>query len=169
MLMKRNKVKYLAIYEELQQQIINGDYLVGDLMPAEPDLQKRYNVSRITVRHAVQLLVDEGYVERIHGVGTIVLSQKKSLQLQNLLSFSEENKEHNIQSTLFSFEASIPASPLVCSQLDLPKMRCLVVMNEYAGLMKFRLAFNVYIVLRLFLYLLKSSVQWMLPCISCFA
>lgn len=74
--MKRNKVKYLAIYEELQQQIINGDYLVGDLMPAEPDLQKRYNVSRITVRHAVQLLVDEGYVERIHGVGTIVLSQK---------------------------------------------------------------------------------------------
>ena len=121
MLMKRNKVKYLAIYEELQQQIINGDYLVGDLMPAEPDLQKRYNVSRITVRHAVQLLVDEGYVERIHGVGTIVLSQKKSLQLQNLLSFSEENKEYNLQSSLFSFEASIPASPLVCSQLDLPK------------------------------------------------
>lgn len=43
------------------------------------------------------------------------------MQLQNLLSFSEENKEYNLQSSLFSFEASIPASPLVCSQLDLPK------------------------------------------------
>ncbi|WP_082191017.1 family 1 glycosylhydrolase [Peribacillus loiseleuriae] len=52
-------------FEELKQKITNGDYPIGDLFPAEPDLQKRYNVSRITVRHAVQLLVDEGYVQRI--------------------------------------------------------------------------------------------------------
>ncbi|MFU0792022.1 MAG: GntR family transcriptional regulator [Virgibacillus proomii] len=119
--MRRNKIKYLQIYEELKQQITNGDYPIGDLLPAEPDLQKQFNVSRITVRHAVQLLVDEGYVQRIHGVGTIVLSQKKSLQLQKLLSFSEENNENSLQSSLISFEEAIPANPVVCSQLDLPK------------------------------------------------
>lgn len=116
-----NKIKYLTVYEKLKQQITNGYYLIGDLLPAEPELQEMYNVSRITLRHAVKLLVEEGYVERIHGVGTIVMSQKKSLQLQTLLSFSEENNEHSVQSLLISFEEGIPASPLVCSQLDLRK------------------------------------------------
>ncbi|MFD1385996.1 GntR family transcriptional regulator [Oceanobacillus oncorhynchi subsp. oncorhynchi] len=119
--MKGNSVKYIAIYEELKQQIINGEFVVGDLLPAEPELQKRYNVSRITVRNSVQLLVDEGYVQRIHGVGTIVLSKKESLQLQTLLSFSEENNGRAIESLLISFKENIQASPLVCSQLELPK------------------------------------------------
>lgn len=119
--MNKNKVKYLAIYEDLQQKITNGDFLVGDLLPSESDLQKQYNVSRITIRNAVQLLVDEGYVQRIHGIGTIVVSQKKALQLQNLLSFSEENKEYNVRSALISFEEEIPANPIVCSKLELPK------------------------------------------------
>lgn len=119
--MKGNSVKYLAIYEELKQEIINGEYPVGDLFPAEPDLQKRFNVSRITVRNAVKLLVDEGYVQRIHGVGTIVLSRKESLQLQTLLSFSEENGDRGVHSTLHSFKETVVADPMVCSQLELPK------------------------------------------------
>lgn len=119
--MEKNKVKYLMIYEDLKQQITNGLIPVGDLLPAEPEIQKRYNVSRITARHAVRLLVDEGYVQRIHGVGTMVVTQKKSLQLQNLMSFSEENSENSAQSKLLSFEVEVPANPLVSSQLDLPK------------------------------------------------
>lgn len=119
--MRGNGIKYIVIYEELKQHIINGDYQVGDSIPPEPELQKQYNVSRITVRHAIQLLVDEGYIQRIHGVGTIVISQKESLQLQTLLSFSEENNGRSIRSSLISFEKSITASSLVCSQLGLPK------------------------------------------------
>ncbi len=117
---RENNVKYLAIYEELKQGIINGNYSVGSLFPAEPDLQKRFNVSRITVRHAVKLLVDEGYLQRIHGIGTIVISNKESLQLQTLLSFSEENGANNVSSTLIDFEKNVPADTMVCSQLDLP-------------------------------------------------
>ncbi|MBO1305762.1 GntR family transcriptional regulator [Enterococcus sp. 669A] len=119
--MKGNSVKYLSIYEELKQDIVDGKYPVGDLFPAEPDLQKRFNVSRITVRNAVKLLVDEGYVQRIHGVGTIVLSRKESLQLQTLLSFSEENSDRNVHASLHSFKDSMVADPMVCSQLELPK------------------------------------------------
>lgn len=90
--MRTNSIKYLSIYEDLKEEIINGTYPIGGLFPAEPELQTLFGVSRITVRHAVQLLVDEGYLQRIHGVGTVVVSQKESLQLQNLLSFSEEYK-----------------------------------------------------------------------------
>ncbi|MGG5372224.1 GntR family transcriptional regulator [Enterococcus sp. AZ196] len=119
--MKGNSVKYLAIYEELKQEIINGAYTVGETFPAEPELQQRFNVSRITVRHAVKLLVDEGYLQRIHGVGTIVLSQKESLQLQTLLSFTEENNDRDAHSSLYSFNESVVADPTVCSHLELPK------------------------------------------------
>lgn len=38
--MKGTSVKYIAIYEELKKQIINGEFVVGDLLPAEPELQK---------------------------------------------------------------------------------------------------------------------------------
>ena len=98
--MRTNSIKYLSIYEDLKEEIINGTYPIGGLFPAEPELQTLFGVSRITVRHAVQLLVDEGYLQRIHGVGTVVVSQKESLQLQNLLSFSEEYKGAGVHSKL---------------------------------------------------------------------
>ena len=105
----------------LKEEIINGTYPIGGLFPAEPELQTVFGVSRITVRHAVQLLVDEGYLQRIHGVGTVVVSQKESLQLQNLLSFSEEYKGAGVHSDIISFEERISASSLVCSKLNLSK------------------------------------------------
>lgn len=119
--MRTNSIKYLSIYEELKEEINNGVYPVGGLFPAEPELQNLFGVSRITVRHAVQLLVDEGYLQRIHGVGTVVVSQKESLQLQNLLSFSEEYKGAGFHSDMVSFEERIPASSLVCSKLNISK------------------------------------------------
>lgn len=119
--MKGNNIKYVTVYNHLKQDIISGKYPVGSLFPAEPDLQKHYNVSRITIRHSLQLLVDEGYIKRIHGVGTIVLSQKESLQLQTLLSFSEENNNRSLHSALLSFDNDLPADTMVCSKLDLPK------------------------------------------------
>lgn len=119
--MRTNSIKYLSIYEELKHQISNGIFPLGETFPPEPELQLLYNTSRITVRHAVQLLVDEGYLQRIHGVGTIVVSQKESLQLQTLLSFSEENKDVHSHSEMIAFEEHMVAPPLVCSLLKLPK------------------------------------------------
>ncbi|XXL51530.1 GntR family transcriptional regulator [Mammaliicoccus lentus] len=74
--MTMQKVKYLIVYDDLKELITKGKYSVGDLLPAEPFLQEKYNVSRVTIRHAIQLLEEDGYIKRIHGTGTIVLSQK---------------------------------------------------------------------------------------------
>ena len=115
------KVKYLSIYEELKKEINEGKYPVGQPFLTEPELQEKYGVSRITVRHALQLLVDEGFIKRIHGVGTIVLSTKVLLLLQTLLSFSEENKLQSNHSELISLNTSLEANEVLCSKLDLPK------------------------------------------------
>ncbi|MBU6112815.1 GntR family transcriptional regulator [Mammaliicoccus lentus] len=119
--MTMQKVKYLIVYDDLKELITKGKYSVGDLLPAEPFLQEKYNVSRVTIRHAIQLLEEDGYIKRIHGTGTIVLSQKKSLQLKNLISFSDENNEQNLKSSLLSFEQGVLANNFVCSKLDLQK------------------------------------------------
>lgn len=119
--MKANGLKYLTIYDELKKEITEGIYVIGDSFPTEPVLQERFNVSRITVRRAVQMLVDEGYLRRMHGVGTIVISNKESLQLQDLISFSKENDDKVVQFTLLSFEPYFFASPYICTKLDLPK------------------------------------------------
>lgn len=115
--MQSGNTKYLLIYEELKKEIINGTYPVGETFPAEPELQKRFGASRITVRHSVQMLVDDGYLQRMSGIGTIVINQKSSLQLQTLMSFSEENK--NTVSTILSFQTSVKPSTLVSSNLRL--------------------------------------------------
>lgn len=115
--MQSGNAKYLMIYEELKKEIKNGTYPVGETFPAEPELQNRFGASRITVRHSVQMLVDDGYLQRMSGIGTIVINRKSSLQLQNLISFSEENK--NAVSTVLSVHTDVKPSTLVSSNLKL--------------------------------------------------
>jgi DNA-binding FadR family transcriptional regulator len=64
-------VRKIAIHEmvvnQLRQAIHLGDYLPGDRLPAERDIADRLEVSRETVRGAIQVLEDEGYVVRRRG------------------------------------------------------------------------------------------------------
>jgi DNA-binding GntR family transcriptional regulator len=51
---------------------VSGEYPAGSWLPNESDLCARFSVSRVTVREAVRVLVEEGYVVRVRGVGTHV-------------------------------------------------------------------------------------------------
>lgn len=64
---------YKQISESLRQEVQNL-YKAGDILPAEAELAKRYNVNRHTLRHAVDELVEDGLVIRQHGKGTFVLA-----------------------------------------------------------------------------------------------
>ena len=117
--MQSGNTKYIMIYEELKKEIINGEFQIGETFPSEPELQTRFGASRITVRHSVQMLVDDGYLQRIIGIGTVVISRKSSLQLQSLMSFSEENKDS--ESTILSFDTDLKPTAFVSSKLKLSK------------------------------------------------
>ncbi|MEW5838596.1 MAG: phosphonate metabolism transcriptional regulator PhnF [Pseudomonadota bacterium] len=52
---------------------IKARYRPGDKLPAEPDLAERFGVNRHTLRHAVDVLIETGLLERRHGRGTFVL------------------------------------------------------------------------------------------------
>lgn len=85
----RDMPLYLRVYRSLRAQIESGDVKVGDFLPPEPELEKKFKVSRTTVRKAVDLLSKEGRVDAMQGRGTEVLDFKAIQNLQYVTSFSE--------------------------------------------------------------------------------
>lgn len=63
---------YFQLQEILRRKILDAYYKPGELIPTEKDLQEHYNVSRITVRNAVNGLVFEDLLIKKQGLGTIV-------------------------------------------------------------------------------------------------
>ncbi len=63
-------LKYNRLSEELKQKILDGIYRPGDKLPSENELAAQYQISRHTVRKALDMLTREGYVYAEHGRGT---------------------------------------------------------------------------------------------------
>ncbi|UVI28769.1 GntR family transcriptional regulator [Paenibacillus spongiae] len=67
-----NQPLYLQIRTMIRDKIESGELKPGDQIPVEADLVQQFNVSRITIKSALKLLVDEGLVYRTAGKGTFV-------------------------------------------------------------------------------------------------
>lgn len=80
---------YVQLKMELQQAIRDHVYSSGQKIPTEVELSARYNVSRITVRQAVQELCEEGYLLKKQGKGTFVCQRRISRKLENMMSFTK--------------------------------------------------------------------------------
>jgi DNA-binding LacI/PurR family transcriptional regulator len=65
---------YRQVYENLLAEIVQGSFSVGEKLPPVADLTTRYSVSSITIKHALDLLREEGYITRRPRVGTVVVS-----------------------------------------------------------------------------------------------
>lgn len=91
--------KYLVIYHDLLSGIQTKKYQSGKLLPSNQQLVMRYQVSRETVRKAMQLLADEGYIQTIRGKGSLVLSTKRySFPVSSIKSYKEIVKENGLDS-----------------------------------------------------------------------
>lgn len=65
-------IKYLKIRNDVRNKIISGKYLCGQLLPSENEFCKIYNASKMTVKHAMDDLVQEGLIIKRRGSGTFV-------------------------------------------------------------------------------------------------
>lgn len=81
--------KYLQLREILLDLIDRGEPPVGAAIPSERELCRRFGLSRMTVRQAVDRLVAEGRLQRVAGKGTFVARPKIEMSLP-LTSFSED-------------------------------------------------------------------------------
>ncbi|MGT2910217.1 trehalose operon repressor [Streptococcus cameli] len=82
--------KYQEIFNNLRDQILNGDYQSGDLLPTEKALQESYQASRDTIRKALALLTERGFIQKIQGRGSQVLEQELlQFPISGLTSYKE--------------------------------------------------------------------------------
>ena len=81
-----NDTLYKSIYKELKKKIIDGVYKIDDCLPSEEVLTKQYFTSRITIKKAMELLVNEGYIVRHPGRGTYVSDKYKENAIENRLN-----------------------------------------------------------------------------------
>ncbi|MFC5630094.1 MULTISPECIES: GntR family transcriptional regulator [Streptococcus] len=70
------KTKYQKVADDLLRKILDGSYAIGQVIPTEHQLCDIYQVSRHTVRQALSLLIQQGYLKAEKGSGTFVLDYK---------------------------------------------------------------------------------------------
>jgi GntR family transcriptional regulator len=83
---------YYQIAQYLRADIRQRGLRPGDLLGTEEEIQRMFEVSRATVRKALEELLEEGLVTRITGKGTYVAKPRIAVQLPALMSFTAEMK-----------------------------------------------------------------------------
>lgn len=90
--------KFITIYETLRKDIIESRISYGAQLPSEHELVESYQVSRETVRKALNLLVREGMIQKIRGKGSIVIYQGLTeFPFADLTSFREVQRGLGLQ------------------------------------------------------------------------
>jgi GntR family transcriptional regulator len=84
---------YRQLAEDLRARIRSGEFAVSAPMPTEAQLSERYRASRITVRHALAMLDQEGLVHREQGRGSFVRPRVITVGPRRLTSFTQELRE----------------------------------------------------------------------------
>ena len=86
----QEKPRYQQLKELIIAQISNGELRPCDRVPSENELVGSTGVSRMTANRALRELTDEGYVERVAGVGTFVADLKSASHVLEVRNIADE-------------------------------------------------------------------------------
>jgi GntR family transcriptional regulator len=122
---------YHQLQRHLQAEIESGKWHADEQLPNEAKLAERFGVSKVTVRQALEHLVDLGYVRREQGRGTFVTKRKFDEGPRELTSFTEEMKRHGLvaNSRLLS-QMVVDADARVAHALGLPARSAVYVLKR---------------------------------------
>ncbi|NYE03950.1 GntR family trehalose operon transcriptional repressor [Bacillus niacini] len=82
--------KYQIIFNTIVDQIKSGEIPPNSLLPSENELKEHYDTSRETIRKALNLLAQNGYIQKVRGKGSIVIDINKfDFPVSGLVSFKE--------------------------------------------------------------------------------
>lgn len=82
--------RYRQIADTIRTKIDTCEYKVGDALPTEAELMQEFGVSRVTVRQALKLLIENNELESIQGSGTYVKEKKVNYDIYHQSSFKEK-------------------------------------------------------------------------------
>lgn len=82
------QAKYLQIKADILKKIQGGELLPMEMLPSENSLCKEYSMSRMSIRKALTILLNEGYISSVPGKGYFVNMPTAD---KYVLSFSSSN------------------------------------------------------------------------------
>ncbi|GMQ61434.1 GntR family transcriptional regulator [Vallitalea maricola] len=109
----------IPLYYKLKQEIIrmieDEEVNADELIPSERDMMEKYDISRTTVRKAIDVLVNEGYLYKIHGKGTYVKGKKFAQGLLKLTSCTEmlRSKGFDPISKVLKYDVFTPSKRII--------------------------------------------------------
>jgi len=120
--------------ELLREMMALPDYKQGKLLPNEVELSRKMNISRNTLRQAINRLVFEGSLVRKKGYGTTVAPKRVMSNARNWMSFSQEMSSLGIEVKNFELHVSHKfPDETVASFFGVPADRRLVCVERLRG------------------------------------
>lgn len=107
----------MQIAEDLKFKINSDKWAVNEKIPTELELCEAYNVSRITIRKSLELLVNEGLLERKRAIGTFVTEKRVKDNLTDY--FSQEGQKFGDKThTIKAMIQKVKSTPKIAQFLD---------------------------------------------------
>ena len=121
---------YAQVAQSIKTKIANGEYPPGSRIPAETVIGQTYGVALMTVRQAIRVLVEQGLLRRIHGIGTFVCAPdwtRASFDMEGLIELLGDRPNLDIR----ILSAGIAeASPAAARALSVPVGEMVVVLRR---------------------------------------
>ncbi len=89
---------YLQLATQISKGIVNGEYHTGEKLPGELELARSLNISRMTVRLAMDELIGKGYIYREQGRGTYI-AQPQMQGVRGFSSFTEDMRSRGLETS----------------------------------------------------------------------
>ena len=127
---------YQQLYDAIKAEINCGTYLPGDRIPSEQELSQTYDVSRITVRKAMEMLTEDNIIIKRPGKGTFVTPKKIDEDLSGKQSFSLTCEYNALSSKSLILSQDVrEATSFDIDQLKVPKGSQIIHLKRlrYAG------------------------------------
>ncbi len=120
--------KYKVAYGALLSRLVSGRYPIGGRLPTEDELARTFDISRVTIRRSLDMLVNEGFLERRQGSGYTVVSLSPPSSMC-LTSFTDAMLRAGREPTsklirISTFEAHAPQDQDLIEELQRERLTC---------------------------------------------
>lgn len=112
---------FLTLYKDYAERIDSGTLQPGSKLPSENELSATYQISRETVRKGLNLLAQNGYINKVKGKGSFVLDTGKlKFPVSGLVSYKELSERIGKKSrTLVYVTECVPAGDNIAKELHI--------------------------------------------------
>ncbi|AQR93161.1 GntR family transcriptional regulator [Clostridium saccharoperbutylacetonicum] len=100
------KTKYETVINILEREILDGKYSLNKKLPTEEELITRLNVSKNTVRKAIDILVSKGYIYRVQGSGIFLrdFSREGCMDIREMNGLTKSFSKNKLESKVVEFQ-----------------------------------------------------------------